>query len=561
MRGKQQGLLAAALTAILLAWLGMSGATLCWCQPEGAEATDEEAEDVSEEDAEAWADEAHVAIGFQSWSVEGNERRFRQYVTREQGVYPAHVGFSAISPGYRNWLCVDFNSISEPGRSFSYDFHDTKGGLQSSAEFRRSQFFQRFLPGSGSLEREDWQLENRLDIGDSVKLDVDLWSVAANGPNLMGPTRFSSTEVRAEPYVTIGDIALRTAFRAESFNSGLGRELGGDELGAFISVLPAYDHRHMLEGSFATTWTDLDGPARQVRSQSAAFDLTSVFTNDLVFEGAFFDVRVLDSVALNSLEVQRTGGRGALHYSGIDKVWVETGAEFANVDYLERFQTRVDEPSVQNYWARAHYRPTRKLKLYGEWRLRKIDDVPNPTLNSLLTGPPVLWNESERWEAKATYTPSARAAVTGRYRSEDWRNEPLNVDTQARTAEFSGWWMPCDRLTVFGAFQRLDWDLNGVDGPVFFEKLDYRSNANIYTGGVTYQVNDKNSVSVTGAHTVVQGASRANQEYIAASWRHDWKPDCGFEVTALIDEFNEAPTGGALDFDADLIGGRVWHTF
>ncbi len=521
-----------------------------------ADAGDDEEGDEGDE----WRSYAEAALGWQGWSIDGNERRFRQYVTPDRGLYPYSIRLSARGPELENWLSLELRSISEPGRRLRFVFDDSADFVSLWGEYRRSEYFQVFTAGAGGLRREDFTAEGHLELGDDATLELDLFTVSGAGQNLSGPTHFSATTFSATPQVEMGDLMVRTSFTTEGFSPLRGREVSGDHRSVLVSLLPAYDHRHMLQGTFSASWTDLDSFRQDVRTQSAVLELTSLLTRSLVFEGSAYDHRVLDSITANSLEVQRTGGSGAFHYTGLPGLWVESGAEVSHVDYLERFQTRVDEPTVTNIWARAHYRPCSDLKLYGEYRKRSIDDVPNPTLNSLLSGPPVTWDDVERWEAKAVYSPSSRFSFTGRYRSEDWRNEPQRTASEARMAEASAWWMPWSKLTLYGSYQRLDWDINGVDGPIFYE-FDYGSNANIYTAGGSYQVTPKDYVNVAGTYSSVLGASRSRYSYVSASWRHDWNPTCGFELNAVLDEFYDAPNAGALDYDADLFGGRVWHTF
>jgi hypothetical protein len=518
-------------------------------------------EEPAEEKAEGeWASEAEAALGWQGWSVDGNQRRWRQYITPDRGLYPYRILLHARDAQLEDWLMLDLHSISEPGRRFRLVYDDTKDFHSLWGEYRRSEFFHVFEPGFGEVVRDDFTAEGHFELGRDAVLGLDLFTVSANGPGEDMPIHFSATTVTATPQVEIGDLHLRTAFTSEAFNPLRGTFQTGEQRSVLVSLLPAYDHRHMLEGSFSSTWTDLDNFHQDVRTQSAVLELTSLLTRNLVFEGRAYDHRVLDTITANSLEVKRTGGSGVLHYTGLPGVWVEAGADVASVDYLERFQTRVDEPTVANMWARAHYRPSADLKLYGEWRKRNINDTPLPTLGGLVPGPPVLWNDVERWEGKVSYSPSYRFNVTGRFRSEQWVNEGQRALSEARMAEASAWWMPSQKLTLYGTYQRLDWDINGVDGPIFFE-FDYKSNANLYTAGASYQVTPKDYVNCATTHSNVLGASRSRYTYLTASWRHDWKPDCGFEANFLIDQFHEAPSAGLLDYEADLFGGRLWHTF
>lgn len=515
---------------------------------------------VPDEPAPEQASWGSIGIGGLGQDVEGNRRRFEQYYTPPLGAYPSTVRIEGVSRGGAMMSQLDLRDISEPGRSAAVAVQNTNSLVEFDADHRHDEFFENFGAGARSMKRDDFAAELKVPVHREVDVDVTTGYVALDGPSNLGPVDWRAFDVGARAYWRGSTVAIDGRYNAESFRQLVGNEVSGTDRVVSLAVAPAGDHRHMLEARAWLQNAQLDGFAPDLERQAVAVTLSSQLRSDLTFYGKLLTEETDETITANSYAVSRDVGQASLLYTGLNRTRLEAGLHFSETEYLERFQTAVDEPEITTFWAKARYRPCRDVRVSGSFLSRDIDETPLRTLNNASQGPIVTWDEYERASVKGTYNITDRCGLTGAWRGEQWRLTPEGVQTSLDTVSVSAWTMPCDRLTVTGSYLNLEWDIDGVDG-AGLGAADYVSKLNAYSVGATWQINDDSCVDGTFTHAFSFGGVGTRDNTVSVGWRRRLSETTDIGLTFSFQDFNEAIVGNVNDFEATLIGGSIVHSF
>ena len=503
-----------------------------------------------------------VAGGGQARDVEGNYKRYRQYVTPAEGGYIAEVGTSGVGRDGQTVFSMAFHNPTEDDRWSQGLLEYLPYGTDFSWNSYRSRFFRHFRSDDGRFERRELEVDFSTPFGREVDFDLGVRHVAEEGMDTRGTTDWEAITSLANAYWTHGDLEAEGTYTHERFDQG-GPELGGTEDTFNVVLAPARNYRYMFEASSwwrSDDFEDLAPDLNHWTDKGGALSLTASVTSDLLFYGKLYTQHISNAVTQNTYARNRSLASANLAWSGLNWLTLEGGGDLFETDYVDRFHSFTDEPQTAVLWTKVHARPCQDLKLYASYIDRDIDAVPPSTLANRTTGPPVLWDRYHRVRADATYSIATRAAISYDFTEARWRVSAQNEDTRLTTHTGTTWWSPSRDWTLYGSVIKLNWGASGPGG-VGVKPSDFTTDIDIVALGATYQLSKDSVANANYTHSSGYGAVRTKEDVWDASWKHQLDPKTQLTVRYQFDQFDEFSANPSKDFRIHLFGVELGRGF
>ncbi|MBU0608712.1 MAG: hypothetical protein KKI08_12560 [Armatimonadetes bacterium] len=489
-----------------------------------------------------------VSLGGQALSVEGNDRRFEQYVTPPQGMYLPEIIWQRLDPTGSS-PSFDLSVLDlfapDPSAALWLDW----AGMNLDGQYRRSRYFLDFDPASAASRRWDYQfnLEPDARAGRHTWFSLGTQQVSLEGMPSSGPVDWNSQTHSAALGLRSGNLWFGLNYAREDFDDALtGRTeaLSGSTQSYSLSLSSRPSDRTQISGHAAWHVTDLDAYANDLRSWDAALTVLHPLTDDFTLTGQFRHFGVSRTIIADAYARNQT--RGSVEAEWVPSPGTVLTAEWANAitGYVDGMQLNtVDvESNVMRLGVRSHL--GRTLKLRG--RYSRFDNGNRPLYYHVdgSLGNTLIYSTRTRTELSATYTPAAPWGLSALWQMNTWGNNAQDISNAVETAMLTGWWQGAGgklALTASLMHQTYDLPLRSLT-----TLTGYESWTESGVLSATYAFSDKNSAYATYTRALSHSATSNEQ----------WRLLFGYSQQAgphdrMVAEIN---TGEFVDDDDATLG-------
>jgi len=489
-----------------------------------------------------------VSPGGQALSVDGNERRFEQYVTPPKGAYLPGIIWQRLDPTGSS-PSFDLSVLDlfapDPSAALWLDW----AGLNLDGQYRRSRYFLDFDPDSAASRRWDYQFN----LEPGARADRRTWfslgtqQVALEGRPSSGPVDWDSRTHTAALGLRSGDLWLGLDYAREDFDDAVPSRtaaLPGRTESYSIPLSSRPSERTQISGHAAWHVTNLDAYANDLRSWDAALTVLHPVTDDLTLTGQFRHFGVSRTIIADAYARNQTSG-------SVEAEWVPSPGTAITAEWQNAITGYVDgmhlntvdvETDVVRLGVRS--RVGRTVKLRG--RYSRFDNRNRPLYYHVdgSLGDTLIYSTRIRTELGVTYTPRSPWGLSAQWQRNTWDNNAQDINSALETAILTGWWQGAGgKLSVTASLMRQVYDLPQRSLTTL---TGYESWTESGVLSATYAFSDKRSAYATYARALAHSATSNEQ----------WRLLLGYSQQAgphdrLLVEIN---TGEFVDDDAPALG-------
>jgi hypothetical protein len=481
-------------------------------------------------------------------NVDGNERRFQQYVSPPEGIYLGLLRLQYLLPTGRMLIDASGQNIGESSANGSAWLVTGGDSAALTGRERNSRFFRDWSSDDEAFKRRDGSYELAVPAGPGeFRVSYDAMSFGQQGAD---PEEDWDKSIPGIGFTTnINNWQAGMGFDRESFDFDAGTQFSGDTETLRFSFSPPGTGRTSVEASAALLQTSFDALSDAQRGNK--FDLRGVhlLNRDLSLIGSLSRDEITETIIQNAYARRDLNGEVRAEYRGLPNTTLEVGGIRRRVDYVVQTQTATFPADQNGYFARGTTRLSRQVKL----RLQQtslwtdddaiaLDQFGNP-IGSL------VWSTKNDTLAELTYARSWRSGFTGRYRRVRWENDDFTTDNAVTSSSLTGWWLPRDALTLYATYLRQQFNLTGIDP----DPGQYTTDDETFVYGASYQASPRLLVDLALTDANARGATGVDQSNLWLSAAYLLKDGARLGLRASIGDFATSDDAPALDYDGTWI--------
>jgi len=486
-----------------------------------------------------------VAPASSEWQVDGNAKRYQQYVTPPEGLYLKLLGLQYLAPTGRLLIDASGRNIGEASASDSAWLAAGGNTAVLTGRDRNSRFFRDWSATDDPFKRKDANYQLALNAGPGeLRFSYDTVSLAQQGAT---PEEDWNRQTRGIGYIAdLGGWQAGTGFDRESFTFFSGTQFSGDTEALRFSFSPPNTGRTSVEASGALLQTSFDELFNAQRANT--FDLRAVhlLTPNLSLIGSLTRDEITDTIIQNGYAKRNLGGELRAVYQGLPNTTLEVGGTRRRVDYVVQTQTATQPADQEGYFLRGTTRLNRQLKL----RLQHQRLVTNNQPLALdLSGAPIgslVWASKNDTQAEVTYAPNSRTGLTGRYRMLHWKNDDFSTDNGLTAKSLTGWWLPYDYVTFYATYLNQDFDLHGIT----LDAGRYTTGDETYVVGASMQASPRLLLDVALTNTRARGATAVDLRNLWLGVGYTLKNGAKLGLRTSFGDFETSDEAPLLNYDA-----------
>lgn len=506
------------------------------------------------ENAASTAVNITVGTAVSALDVDGNARRYQQYVTAPEGPYLTLLGLQYLSATGRLLVDAAGRNIGEPSVNGSAWLAAGGNAVVLTGRERNSRFFRDWSAGADPFKRNDGQYELSLNVGPgALRFSYDTVSLAQQG---LEPEEDWSSRTRGVSYLAdFNGWHYGVALDRESFTFHEGTQFSGDTEALRFSFTPPSTGRTAVEAHGAVLKTSFDTLDDAQRGNTLDLRAVHLLTPDLSLIGSLSRKEITDTIIQNAYVRRNFGGEVRAQYRGLPRTTLEVGGLRRNVDYVVQTQTATQAAEQTGLFARGTTRLGTHIKLRLQHRQWWTDDQP---IALDVAGMPIgslVWASKRDTQAELTYAPTWRTGITGRYRTLRWKNDDFDTDNGLTANSLTGWWLPYDYVTLYATYLNQDFDLHGI-AP---DTGQYVTGDETFVLGASMQASPRLLLDVAATSTRARGATAADLRNLWLGVGYTLKNGVRLGLRASFGDFETSDEAPLLDYDANRFELGVSH--
>ena len=460
-----------------------------------------------------------VGIGAQAWSLDGNQRRFEQYITPPRGLYLPEAFWQRLDVGDGPSFAISLHDLGASGPSADMWFD--WAGLNLDSQYRRSHYFFDFDPASGANRRYDYavHLEPDAAANQSYSFDLSTREVALRGLPSSGVMDWRSHQDGAAFGLRAGGYWLGLNYQREDFDVSEPNTLSGQTQSYGLSFSPRPGDRTQVSGYATWHQTDLDNFSRDLRSWDGMLTLLRPMNDKLTLTGQIQHFAIDETIILNAYARQQTSGTLGAEYRPWPGTTVTASWQNSLTDYVDDIQANVLGVGSNAVRLGIRSRVGRSLKLTGRYSRYDTDHRPLYYHTDLTLGDSLIYSTLTRLDLSATYAPPGPWGVSGQWQRHTWENDAQAIDNAIETSLLTGWWQTdSSKLSLTASLMHQLYHLPLVD---IATGLGFASRADSAVLGATYALSDNNSVYATYSRALANGATADRYWRLGLGFNHE----------------------------------------
>ena len=485
-----------------------------------------------------------LGVSWANLDVDGNLRRFEQYVTPPHGVYLGELGLQHGEAGGKTLLDLRLRDVGEPSRYGDLWASLGKGAVVVRALQRHSSFYRDWDdPSSVSDSRRDG------------RYDVTV-------PSGRGEFRASYREVRWEPLGGEGDTNWRNSFTGlryaghagnwqgglsydnEKFASLNGGFLNGSADTTTLRVVPPTGDRTFLEGNASITDTSLDERRFAPRYYRQDLGGGQILSDDLALFGNVNHYNISRSIAQTAFSHNATGGQLAAEYRGLWHTTITVGGGARQVDFTDDEGTMTTDTNLRTLQAKLVTRFNRGLKLKASSQQWWASDRPIAfSLHGKREGA-LDWSSKTDQKAELSYNPNWRSGVTATWHELKWEHSDFGERNSLIDKGLFGWWLPQEKLTLYATVM---WQDFGLVAPTSLGG-DFVTDDHTWVVGGSYQFSAATMADLSYTRARSTGALETDEKIWTAGLSHKWRSGDRLSANVVQDSYRTSESTPDIDF-------------
>jgi len=487
-----------------------------------------------------------VGAAASALDVDGNARRYQQYVTAPEGPYLTLLGLQYLSPTGRLLVDAAGRNIGEPSVDGSAWLAAGGNAAVLTGRERNSRFFRDWSAGADPFKRNDQNYELSLNAGPGdLRFSYDTVSLAQQG---LAPEENWNSRTRGVGYLAdLGGWQAGAGFDREAFTFFEGAQFSGDTEAFRFSFSPPSTGRTAVEAHGALLQTSFDALDDAQRANTIDLRAVHLLNPDLSLIGSLSRKEITDTIIQNAYVRRNFGGEVRAQYRGLPRTTLEVGGLRRNVDYVVQTQTATQTTEQTGLFARGTTRLGKQLKLRLQHRQLWTDNQP---IALDVAGEPIgslVWASKRDTQAELTYAPTWRTGLTGRYRTLRWTNDDFDTDNGLTAKSLTGWWLPYDYMTVYATYLNQDFDLDGIT----LDTGRYTTGDETFVFGASMQASPRLLLDVAATSTRARGATAVDLQNLWLGIGYTLKNGVRLGLRTSFGDFETSDEASLLDYDAN----------
>ena len=489
-----------------------------------------------------------VGLGWGNLDVDGNLRRYEQYVTPPHGIFLSELDLRRWEAAGHWLLDLRLRDLWQPSANGDLWLSAGNGDVVVRAVQRHSSFFPDWgEPDSDSLSRRDGRYDLTTSLGrGELRASYREARVAPSGGGEGANWRDSFSGLSYGAH--LGGWQAGVSYQNERFSFGEGNFLTGNAATTTLRVAPPANDRTFLEGTAALTQTSLDGRSPAPRSYRLALEGEHLLGPDLTLLGDLSYYNVTGAIAETAFARSGSNAQFTAEYRGLWHTVLDVGGGVRTVGFVNNAEYETTSTEVRSFQAKAVTALSRALKLkasHTRWWTH------NRPLSFDLGGDPegaVVWSSKTDQRAELSYAPDWRAGGTASWHSVQWDNSDFASSNSIVDTGLFGWWIPQERCTVYGT---LMWQAFRLEGP-FLPGSFFATDTRTWLVGASYQLSPATLADVSYTRSQSSGALGADQRVWTAALSHRWRSGDRLSARIALDDFATSEATPTVDYNADL---------
>ncbi|MHB0937102.1 MAG: hypothetical protein ACYDCO_08195 [Armatimonadota bacterium] len=479
------------------------------------------------------------------WEVDGNARRYQQYVTTPEGLYLTLLGLQYLAPTGRLLIDASGRDIGQPSVNGSAWLAAGGDTAVLTGRERNSRFFRNWSAADDPFKRHDDKYELTMNAGPGdLRFSYDTVSLAQQG---LLPEEDWNRRTRGIGYLAdLGGWQAGAGFDRESFTFYEGAQFSGDTEALRFSFSPPDTGRTAVEANGALYQTSFDELSTAQRGNTVDLRAVHLLNSDLSLIGSLSRDEITDTIIQNAYAKRDLGGEVRAQYRGLPNTTLEVGGLRRRVDYVLQTQTATQTADQTGLFARATTRLNRQLRLRLQHMQQWTDDAP---LALDQFGTPIgtlVWTARNDTQAELSYTLNWRTGLTGRYRKVRWENDDFATNNDMTSSSLTGWWLPYDSFTLYATYLNQDFDLNGIT----LDAGRYTTEDKTYVIGASLQASPRLLLDVAVTDTQARGATGVDLRNLWLGLGYTLKNGVRLGLRTSFGDFETSDDAPLLDYDA-----------
>lgn len=404
-----------------------------------------------------------LSLGSLLQDIDGNERRFDQYVIPPSDIFLPWAQWRRYDVSGGPSFDVSVSDVDEPGGYA--DGWLNWGRVNAEARYRASSFYFDFEPTSEQSHRRDFRFDIYPKSSPSRRLTWRLAGneVAWNGMPAVGAIDWRDRNQIASVGYRTSRYWLDAGFNREDFDVRTGSFLSGETSSFLLSFSPTVGRRTQVSGSFARHITDLDSFPTDVKASTAQLAVQRTLSPKWDVKGSLHYFNIDENIVQNAYADNQLQGRVDLEYrpgrrSRINGFWVGT-----STDYVDGRHLAVVDTTSNLFGLRGSTRVGRYLKVTAGYRRQDNFDRPLSYNSDGTLANTLLWSDLDRWDATASYSPSAYWGLSADFQRRRWVNDAQTTGNTMNMLAITGWWQVVNNLMVTGSWLKQDFGAPFID--------------------------------------------------------------------------------------------------
>ena len=478
--------------------------------------------------------------------VNGNSRRYEQYVTPSDGIYLSRFQLLAASTTGSSLLELRGHDTGESSAGESIWGTIGFGKVVLKGVRRNSTFFRDFSTDGQSISRSDYALN--LDARNKVSLlnftYQDL-TVAGNGAT---PSEDWRRTVYGVNYANDRDNWLTLlGYRDELLDFRQGEQINNHNVTYGLTVAPPLTDGSTLEANAFFTQTSLHGISREPQSLNISIEGSHDFPSELALSGKLFYEALSHSINQSSYAKNDSGGQLVADYFGIPHAEISLGSGMHQVGYINDTHTARVNSIQNNAFAKFRYQFSKELKIKAYTSFNWTNDRPATVDLFTRKMASFVWSDKRDQAIELTYAPSNQAGITAKWRNTNWKNSDYASKNSVIDHDISAWWIPQEKYTAYASFLAQNFTQRSPSAIG-----DDTSASKTFVSGLSYQYSKPLTVDLAYNVNNINGATHQRLHFISIGANYLTKAGDRWSLALSFDDLNDNNTSN-LDYDVNRI--------
>lgn len=491
----------------------------------------------------------NLGLSDASLNVNGNDKRFRQYVTPSSDTYLSPFTFYYQPSNGRVLADVNLHDIAQPSVGGTAWFSLGAGSVVFNGQQRQSEFYRDWTADSELLTQRDgsYQLGIRTPSGKTFfgpgELLMSYDNVSLSGAYRTDPEswKLHTSTVRYTDYLSNWRASLGNS--EEQFKFAAGSSFSGTTSTTQFQLSPPTSDSTSLEANASVSHTTLNGIATTPTGYNVGLEGAQILAPYLSLTGNLTHNEIKDTITQNAYANRETNGDVTAEFSGIPRTLIDVGVGDRHVGYVNTPQTADIAADVQTLYAKATTRLLKQLKIKGSAAYWWTDGRPASVDIAGTEAGSLVWSSKNDQRLELSYSPMWTCGITGQWRHLGWKNNDFGTDNSLIEQSVYAWWMPYNRLTLYANYLRQNAGLNGlvtVPG-----EQGYVSNDETTQYGFNYLLRKALTLDINYTRGTTWGAEGTNQNIWSFGLNYALHSGDSLSLRAVLNGFDtsvDAPT-------------------